>query len=118
MIRMHEISKKERVIVENIEDISSVKLVRGMNIIDLILPCVVCLFVFFISGISLGSFLSSKVNRIGEVSIRSRFVTFIKVYLRFRKKIQEVLASPNPEFSCAILVGVLFCNRSGPEFSD
>ena len=49
---MHEISNKERVIVENIEDISSVKLGRGMNIIDLILPCVVCLFVFFISGIS------------------------------------------------------------------
>lgn len=52
MIRMHEISNKERVIVENIEDISSVKLGRGMNIIDLILPCVVCLFVFFISAIS------------------------------------------------------------------
>lgn len=52
MIRMHEIRKKERVIVENIEDISSVKLGRGMNIIDLILPCVVCLFVFFIGGIS------------------------------------------------------------------
>lgn len=47
MIRMHEISNKERVIVENIEDISSVKLGRGMNIIDLILSCVVCLFVCF-----------------------------------------------------------------------
>ena len=47
MIRMHEISKKERVIVENIADISSVNLGRGMNIIDLILPCVVCLFVCF-----------------------------------------------------------------------
>lgn len=57
MIRMHEIGKKERVIVENIEDISSVKLGRGMNIIDLILPCVVCLFVFFISGISSGKLL-------------------------------------------------------------
>lgn len=52
MIRMHEISNKERVLVENIEDISSVKLGRGMNIIDLILPCVVCLFVFFSSAIS------------------------------------------------------------------
>ena len=47
MIRMHEISNKERVIVENIEDIASVNLGRGMNIIDLILPCVVCLFVCF-----------------------------------------------------------------------
>ena len=52
MIRMHEINNKERVIVENIEDISSVKLGRGMNIIDLILPCVVCLFVFSTSAIS------------------------------------------------------------------
>lgn len=52
MIRMHEISNKERVIVENIEDISSVKLGRGMNIIDLILPCVVCLFVFFVGEAS------------------------------------------------------------------
>lgn len=26
--------------------------------------------------------------------------------------------SPNPEFSCAIIVSILFCNRSGPEFSD
>ena len=47
MIRMHEISNKERVIVENIEDIASVNLGRGMNIIDLILPCVVCLFFCF-----------------------------------------------------------------------
>ena len=117
MIRMHEISNKERVIVENIEDISSVKLGRLMNIIDLILPCVVCLFVFSLVQFRRRSFMSSKVNRIGVVSTRARFFTFIKVYLRFRKKIQEVLASPNSEFSCAILVSVLFCNRSGPEFS-
>lgn len=41
MIRMHEISNKERVLVENIEDISSVKLGRGMNI------ALRCLFVCF-----------------------------------------------------------------------
>lgn len=86
MIRMHEISNKERVIVENIEDIASVNLGRGMNIIDLILPCVVCLF-FSLVEFRRRSFLPSKVNRTGEVSIRARFVTFIKVYLRFRKKI-------------------------------
>lgn len=77
----------------------------------------VCLF-FSLVEFRRRSFLSSKVNRTGEVSIRARFVTFIKVYLRFRKKIQEVLTSPNPEFSCTILVSVLFCNRSEPEFSD
>lgn len=56
MIRMYEISNKERVFVENIEDILSVKLGCGMNIIDFILFCVVCLFVFFSSVILLEKF--------------------------------------------------------------